>query len=158
MRLTLSHRGLHPLLWWQHVYEGGDAEHHAHWGWGRLPAFSLPAGIWPTHGHHFSRISRYTQAGVGWRSRQTHGQPRYRMATATHQPPHFHHHPESSLLSGDLYLFLHIFLYQLLIPMTPQRFFQALENCFAWVYMLFYAFHCLLTENPLQDKMLGYTS
>lgn len=131
---AFSHRGFHPLIWWQYVYEGGDADHHAHWSWGCLPAFSLPAGLWPPHGHHLPRLSRYAQAGVGRGSRQTHGQPRYRMPAPTHLPPHLHLHrgmvhrwAVTSPLLSLLYICAQCF-HPLLITTIPLRFLSALEH------------------------------
>lgn len=77
--LTFSFRGFNPLLWWQHVHEGCDADHHAYWSWGCVFAVSLPAGLRSPHGHYLPRLSRHATAGVGRESRQTHGQSRYRM-------------------------------------------------------------------------------
>lgn len=85
--LAFSHRGVHPLIWRQHVHEGGDANNYAHWSRGCLNAFSLPEGLRSPHGHHFPRFSRHTQDRVGWGSCQTHGQSRYRMLPPT---PHLH--------------------------------------------------------------------
>lgn len=84
--LCFFHRGLHPLLWRQHVYEGGDAYHHAHWGRGRLSPFSFPEGLWPPHGHHLSRVSWHAEARAGWGSCQTHSQLRYRILPSPTPP------------------------------------------------------------------------
>lgn len=72
-------RGVHPVLRRQHVHEGGDPQHHAHGGRGRLPPLHVPAGLRPAHGRHVPRVGRHAAARAGQRQGQADGQPRYRM-------------------------------------------------------------------------------
>lgn len=72
-------RGVHPVLRRQHVHEGGDPQHHAHGGRGRLPPLHVPAGLRPPHGRHVPRVGRHAAARAGQRQGQADGQPRYRM-------------------------------------------------------------------------------
>lgn len=86
--LLFSHRGIHPFLRWQHVHEGGDANNHAHWGWGCFTAVPLPEGLRFAYGYDIPRLGRHTQDRVGRGPCKTHGQLRYRML-----PPPLHPHP-----------------------------------------------------------------
>ena len=78
-RPSLLVRVFDPVLRRQHVHEGGDAGGHAHRGRGRLPAFHVPACIWPAHGRHLPRVGWHAEARAGQREGEADFQPRYRI-------------------------------------------------------------------------------
>lgn len=145
MCVFLCDRSVHPLLWWQHVHEGGDANHYAHWGWRCFIAFSISASLRPAHGHHLPWLCWHTAAWAGWQPSQAHGQLRYRMIP-THLPQwallHLFHHgfSPSAFISvcahSSSSVLITLFLRGFIIKYKQQTEKGRLYSC-QWMYMQF---------------------